>query len=276
LHTPFGVYNLLVELAAPARLRLGSDSLFAWWAAKGCGPQGGGGPGFRVRLRSDHIAAWSTEHRDLEVAGTVTLQRLRLTFNELQQRPVAHTEKTLANEYLARDRGNINDYQRVVEEALSEQVKKARTHGKVQVLSAEDLAEARRNPKKVATRYGMDTQTLKRLLNGELNTVLGGCIDDSEADQACKASFLMCLGCSCARATPAHLTIQVAVHDELLNRKLLITPLRWANRFAESHYRLQDLLDRAGEVAVADARAAITEGDVELVQHFLDRDLDIA
>lgn len=77
-------------------------------------------------------------------------------------------------------------------------------------------------------------------------------------------------------ATPAHLPLQVADHDALLTRKAAVTPLRWATRFAESLYRLADLLDRAGETAVADARAAVTDTDAELVRHFLERDLDIA
>jgi len=273
LHTPFGVYTLLVELAAPARVRLDTDALFAWWS-----PRGGKGAGRGYRNRLDHfqVSDWSAKHPNLDVAGAVTLTRLRLTFNELQQRPVAHTETTLANEYLVRNRGNLAEYQKVVATTLSEQVKKADTRARMQTLSAADVAEARTNPTAVAARFGMDTQTLERLIAGELNTVLGACVDDAEGEQVCTASFLLCLGCPCARATPAHLPLQIAVHDALLTRKADVTPLRWATRFAESHYRLTDLLDRAGEAAVADGRAAVTDTDAELVRHFLERDLDIA
>jgi hypothetical protein len=272
LHTPFGVYTLLVELAAPARARLDTNALFAWWSPTG---GKGVGRGFRTRLNTFQISQWSTQ-RNLDVAGGVTLTRLRLTFNELQQRPVAHTETTLANEYLVRNRGNLAEYQTVVATTLAEQVKKADTRARMQTLSAADVAEARTNPAAVAARYGMDTQTLARLLAGELNTVLGACVDDAEGDQVCTASFMLCLGCPCARATPAHLPLQVAVHDALLAREAAVTPLRWATRFAEPHYRLADLLDRAGETAVADARAAVTDTDADLVRHFLERDLDIA
>ena len=271
LHTPFGVYTLLVELAAPARERLDTDALFAWWSLKG---GKGYGRGFRTRLGSNHVSEWSTQHRNLDVDGAVTLTRLRLTFNELQQRPVAHTETTLANEYLVRNRGNLAEYQAVVATTLAEQVTKADTRAKMQSLTAADVAEARTNPTAVAARYGIDSLTLQRLLAGELNTVLGACVDDAVGDQVCKASFMLCLGCPCARATPAHLPLQVAVHDALLTRKTAITPLRWATRFAEPHYRLTDLLDRAGDTAVADARAAITATDADLARHFLERDLD--
>ena len=50
--TPFGVYMLLVELAAPARVRLDTDALFAWWAPRG---GKGAGRGYRTRLESSHV-----------------------------------------------------------------------------------------------------------------------------------------------------------------------------------------------------------------------------
>ncbi len=153
-----------MELAAPARVRLDTDALFAWWAPRG---GKGAGRGYRTRLESSHVLTWSKQHRNLDVAGGVTLARLRLTFNELQQRPVAHTETTLANEYLVRNRGNLAEYQTVVATTLAEQVKKADTRARMQILSAADVAEARTNPTAVAARYGMDTQTLERLLAGE-------------------------------------------------------------------------------------------------------------
>ena len=54
-----------------------------------------------------------------------------------------------------------------------------------------------------------------------------------------------------------------------------MTPLRWTQRFAAAHAHLADLLDRAGPVAVADARTAITESDRTLVDRFLRRELDL-
>src|SRR5262249_47623221 len=46
LRTPFGVYMLLHDLAGPARQRMRSDRLIAWWADRG----GGVGQGFRTGL----------------------------------------------------------------------------------------------------------------------------------------------------------------------------------------------------------------------------------
>jgi hypothetical protein len=109
--------------------------------------------------------------------------------------------------------------------------------------------------------------------------VLGACIDNTggphNPGQPCRASFMLCLSCPCARATPQHLPIQVLVHDQLAARRAAMTPLRWTQRFALPHAQLADLLDRAGPVAVDDARAAITDSDRALVNRFLRRELDL-
>lgn len=287
LRSAFGVYMLLGELAAPARQSLGSDRLFVWWAGSG---GAGVGRGLRTRLHSDLVLAWARGHSLPTDAATdtpgsadqliVTLSRLRLTHNELQQRPVAHTERTLANEYLVRDRGNLAEYQKVVADVLAEQVTKATTRGRLRTLSEQDLAEARVHPARVAARHGMDTGTLQRMLAGELDTVLGACVDHTNSPharpgQACRASFMLCLSCPCARATPTHLPIQVLVHDELAQRRAAVTPLRWAQRFALPHAQLADLVHRAGSAAVTDARQTITTADRRLAERFLSRELDL-
>lgn len=282
LNSPFGVYRLLIDLATPARSAADTNRLFVWWAGNG---GRGTGRGFHTKLYSDLVRSWSLGHEIRADADgetlTVTLDRMRLTFNELQQRPVAHTEATLVNEYLARNRGNLAEYQKIVAETLSEQVTKAQTRGTMQTLSVEDIAEAHRNPRAVALRHGMDGATLRRLLGGELDTVLSACVDHtnsphSPAGEPCRASFMLCLSCPCARSTPAHLPIQIAVHDEMLRRRDTVTPLRWAQRFAAVHSQLSDLLERSGDAATDDARASITPIQRQIAERFLDRELDIA
>jgi len=285
LRSPFGVYMLLHELAAPARQRVGSDKPIAWWAPTGGVVIGGG---FRTGVTSHQVTDWSRRHA---ISGdpppgdeppkplVVTLQRLRLTFNELHQRPVAHTEKTLANEYLVRNRGNLAEYQHVVADALTREVTKAAIHERIATLSPADLAEAAEHPARVAARFGMDAQTLTRLLAGQLDTVMGGCIDNTGGPhtpgRACRASFMLCLSCPCARATPQHLPLQVLVHDQLAARRTGMTPLRWTQRFALPYAQLADLLDRAGPTAVADARTTTSDADRDLVDRFLRRELEL-
>ena len=291
LHSPFGVYLLLHELAARARQILGTDRLFAWYCASGGGP-GRPGRGLRTAIDSCLVRAWARRHdlpTDVDAATdttspveqlSVTLRRLRLTHAELAQRPIAHTDATLANDYLLRNRGNLAEYQRVVAATLVEQVGKAAARARIQTLSEEDVAEAHAHPGRVAARYGMDSAVLQRMLAGEMDTVMGACVDHTNsphtaAGQPCRASFMLCLSCPCARATPSHLPTQVHAHDELQRRKAAATPLRWAQRFALPHAQLADLLDRAGVAAVADARSAVTDVERELVERFLDRELDL-
>jgi hypothetical protein len=149
-----------------------------------------------------------------------------------------------------RNRGNLAEYQQVVGAVLAEQVDKAAARARIQTLSEQDIADAHEHPERVAARHCMDPGTLLRMISGDLDTVLGACIDHSNgphaaAGQPCRASFMLWLSCPCARATPTHLPVQVLVHDELERRRAAVTPLRWAQRFALPHAQLTDLLGRA-------------------------------
>ncbi|MEF9915386.1 hypothetical protein RJT17_35250 [Streptomyces sp. P5-A9] len=82
---------------------------------------------------------------------------------------------------------------------LDEQLTCARAAQVMQVLTAADVAESRHRPETVR-RHGLETATLKKLLAGELETVLGGCTDHlasphSPAGDPCRTSFLLCLSC---------------------------------------------------------------------------------
>ncbi|GCB00034.1 hypothetical protein [Mycolicibacterium sp. NCC-Tsukiji] len=279
LHTPFGVYALLHELTMSARQRCGSDRLLVGY--HGCGGTGIG-RGFRPLGSREPLENWSNSRRVPSDAGDaplrVTLDRLRLTFVELHQKPVAHTEETLVNEYLGRNRGNLVAYRDVVEAALQEEVTKARSRAVIDVLTKEELAQA--NPKELAAAHGLNADVFKRMLARELDTVMVACTDNVNSpftgpDQPCSASFMMCLGCPCARALPHHLPVQVLVHDHLEARKSHMTPLVWVQRFGLPHAQLTDLLDRHDPIDIADARAGATPDQRRLVERFVNRELDI-
>ncbi|MFL5342550.1 MAG: hypothetical protein ACJ8F7_20580, partial [Gemmataceae bacterium] len=146
LHTPFGAYALINELTAGSRKITGSDRLLIGWRAKG----GGDGPAGRRGLRPESgvgITNWSRAHGlkadapDADgnpVELRVTLDLIRLTWLELHQKPVAHTEQTLVNNYLGRNRGNLAEYQKVVAAALAGEVDKARVRGVMARLTVAD------------------------------------------------------------------------------------------------------------------------------------------
>ncbi|MFE5562383.1 hypothetical protein [Streptomyces sp. NPDC056544] len=285
LHTPFGVYALLVDLAGPARVHIGTDQLLVFHCSSGVDR----GRGFRAGLPKSILAFWG---RDVDLRTdalgengrpmplVVDSRRLRMSWLERHQQPVAHTERTLANEYLARNRGNLAEYQKVVAAVLEDQLAGARAAQVMRVLTATDVAEARHSPETVARRHSLDPATLKKLPAKKLDTVLGGCTDHvasphSPAGEPCRASFLLCLSCPCARATPAHLPVLVAVHEGLEARKQEMTPLRWAERFAGPVAQLADLLAAFPTAMIATTRAELTAEQRALAERFLTRGLDL-
>jgi hypothetical protein len=209
----------------------------------------------------------------------VNLPRLRLSAAEYRRQAAAHTDRVLADEYLGRNRGNITAYQQLVARVLGEQVARAKASAVMPALSQADLDEARIDPEAVAARFGIDPATLGRLLAGGLDTVLGACTDHrggphAPPGQSCRASFMRCLDCPCARAAPQHLPVQALVLDALDARRGELAPHEWARRFALPHAQLTDLLTRHPPAAVADARASATDADRRLVERFLARELD--
>jgi hypothetical protein len=209
----------------------------------------------------------------------VSAGRLRATHVQREQRPVAHTDTTLADIYLRRDRTALTEYQRLVAEVLHTEVDKARAGSRLATLTPDELAEAVRDPATVAARYGITEQIMAELLSGRADTVLAGCVDNqhspfSPAGQPCQASFLKCLGCPCARAMPHHLPAQVLTLDAVEARRTQLTALRWAERYALVHTQLLDLVDQAGSGAVERARRAATAADHDAVRRLLTRELD--
>jgi hypothetical protein len=287
LHTPFGVYLLLHELTARSRELAGGSRLLVGYSDRG-------GKGDQRGLRwigeaDSRIRRWAAQHGlmadEPDADGNPAPLRLtrgliRLTYLELHQKPVAHTEQTLATDYLGRNRGNLAGYQKVVAATLKDEVAKARTRGSMALLTEDDLRRAQEAPEAVAGEHGVNTETLKRMISGELDTVMNACAGNrrsphAPAGQPCPASFMLCLECPCARALPRHLPVQVLVHDRLAERRSQVTPLQWAQRLAAPHAQLADILARQGEAAVADARQSATDADRALVGRFLGRELDL-
>ncbi|MGW5569832.1 hypothetical protein ACWEVD_01410 [Nocardia thailandica] len=274
--SPFGVYELVHEICAPVRHRLGTDQLFCYYVPKK-------GQRFRPGLRHPAIGEWGRATAVPAAAGgvlEVDTRRLRMSWLQLHQRPVAQTGQTLANDYLARDRGNLADYQRVVAETLTEQVAAARAHTLMPVLTDDQIVRAHTDTADVAAEVELTPGVLADLVEGRLDTVLAGCTDyfggpHTARGQGCTASFLLCLSCPCARATPAHLPVIAATHDLLRARAQEMTPLRWAQRFAGPVTQLADILGRFPKPVIEHARAAVTPEQRELVLRLLNRTLDL-
>ncbi|MEU6451849.1 hypothetical protein [Streptomyces sp. NPDC046979] len=298
LHTAFGLYMLALELTAPARRNMGSDRLLVYWIPKAGGPrprQGTvvkrrhkNGPGYRDQLSLSAVGAWGAELNLIadepdEDGGPQRLivgtGRMRVTHSAREQKPVAHTTQTLADTYLRRDKTSLREYQKVVADVLEKEVVKARTAGRIHQLSREDVAEALRDPEPVAKRLGVSTEMMRLLVARDADTALAACTDNtnsphSPSGEPCRASFLKCLDCPCARAMPHHLAVQTVALDMIDERRTHMTALRWAERFALPFFQLEDLLRRAGERAVSKAREQAGDAERELVRRLLDGELD--
>lgn len=121
--------------------------------------------------------------------------------------------------------------------------------------------------------------TVKSVAEGSLDTVVGACLDFTHSPftpdgQACTASFLMCLECPNAVATPAHLPRLLALL-EALNNLASINPSRFEQLYRDHHQRLEHLLSSSTTAADRSAaRASTTDTDRDLVERLLRRDLD--
>ncbi len=140
LHTPFGLYVLLHELTAGSRALMGGNCLLVAFAETGAP---GGGGGLRPLVHSEPVlrlgrrwalASDTTDEKGRPRPLEVRLDLLRLTYIELNQKPVAHTERTAVTTYLARNRGNVTEYRKVVAQSLAAEVDKARARGVVAVM----------------------------------------------------------------------------------------------------------------------------------------------
>jgi hypothetical protein len=114
---------------------------------------------------------------------------------------------------------------------------------------------------------------------GSLDTATGACLDFTHSPftapgNACTASFLMCLACPNAIATPAHLPRLLTLHEALTNLSS-VDPTRFDLLYREHHTRLEHLLSsRTTDAERVLARAAATDPDRDMIERLLRRELD--
>ncbi len=280
LLSPLGTYLLAVELGRWGRSLTGSDRLLVWWAVRG-GAGVGGGVRTEFTERAIENTFFAQRHDLRHDDGTpmpLDFGALRLTFVNRRYQPVAHTQSTFHKEYVTRDRSVLADYQRIVAKTQQERVAEARASLKISVLNEAEITAAAKDPGPLAARLGVPRPTVELLLQGRLDTVLGGCTDNLNGPfnpgSPCGASFLLCTACACAVALPQHVMAQVATLDALLERRNELPPLEWASRFGLPWARLSELLARQPAGVVDRARAAVDHETRAIVQRMLSRELD--
>lgn len=270
--SPAGVYRIILELGNRARRIAGSRWLFvglsgAGGAQAGCRPLAG---------LAAHRGGLIWSHAGKTHAGLNTM-RIRRSYLEQRQRPVDHTPATLADTYLSKDPASLASNQRVVADALVDEMQRVQTAARVIALTPEQVAAASTDPEGVAEAVGVDVETLADLLAGRLDTVATACVSNttspySPAGDACTASFLLCLGCTNARVEPRHVPIQRVLRDRLEARRAEMLSVEWEDRFGTAHGRVVDLLERMPGVPEDDGAAS---GTADLIDQLLDGRWDL-
>lgn len=126
---------------------------------------------------------------------------------------------------------------------------------------------------------GLPAQTQEALTNGRLDTAVAGCLDHmhspfGEAAQPCPASFLLCLACPNAVATPQHMP-RLSVLERALSNLASIDPDGFARAYQEHHSRLTHLLESFTTPAERQrAYASATDADRETIERLLRRELE--
>ncbi|WGM22835.1 hypothetical protein QEH68_22160 (plasmid) [Paenarthrobacter sp. OM7] len=272
-----GVYDVALELGRDARQYLDYPDLIVYHS-------------FSYRLGTPGSLGYRTPAVGLfcplegfpdkdGIPQRVDSRRLRRTFLELHQRPVAQTSSTLASTYLARDRTSLHTYQDVVAGALKGEVNRIRAENLSRTLSDEDCRAALDDAAGIAKKFGVSKEILGQVLTGRFDTVGTACVDNqhspySEQGKPCTASFLLCLTCPCSLTEPRHVPIQALMLTELRRRRIQMPPSHWDHRFAPAAARLEDVLQlQHADIAVEASRAS--DQDNRLVHALLENELEI-
>jgi len=212
---------------------------------------------------------------------TVSLSRLRLSEQVLNQRARQNTDAVSEDVYRNRDSGAAELAAETIVEGQQDALHHAQATVAVRSLDATEIAAARDNPEPVALKLGVPVVTLNLILAGRLDTATSACVDflnspfADEPGDPCPASFLNCLACANAVITPQHLPRLITLLDGLDNVATIVPPRRWNLSYAEHYGRLSEVIrNNATGAEVAAARQSASESDRKVIEQLLSRNLD--
>ena len=227
--------------------------------------------------------AW---HDRVEVCGAdgeplrVSLQRMRLSVQVIRGEAMGNSVDVSVKVYRGPDPQTHEQARPVVVQGLNDAVTDAKRRVATRVSESETEA-ARTDPVALAARLGVTAEDVTALLEGRLDTATAACLDimhsPHEIDEGgpCTATFLACVECPNAVATPDHIPRIVATYEALVvatrSSPAAVRERHYAHRVAA----FDDLLRQVPEPEVRRARAAVTPADIEAVTQLLNRSLDI-
>lgn len=183
----------------------------------------------RVRRKCQRCSGTKSQRCGECESVNVSLQKVRRTRQVLFDRtPAQNTRKTHDDVYVRNDQSTHDRAHDVIEAGLHDALARAEKQVHMTLLRSETQADA-------------------KIQSGTADTVIAGCLNfDSNptTGRRCLESFLSCLACTNAVATPRHLPRIVTLHSALEELSSALGEQEWQDRW-ESHYlRLCVLLDR--------------------------------
>ncbi|MDT5365666.1 MAG: hypothetical protein QOC62_97 [Mycobacterium sp.] len=185
----------------------------------------------------------------------ISLRKLRRTHQVLFDRsPAQNTRETHEDVYLRNDSAAPEQAHQAVAAGLTDAVARAEDFVKMRILP--------------------DEQVDDEVRSGRSDTAIAACTDyerHPDTGTPCTDSFLACLGCVNAIATPRHLSRLVLTHAGLVELSSTISSDEWARRWETHYLRLCSLLKRhTTEAERTAATKSATEHDRNLVTRLLD------
>lgn len=190
--------------------------------------------------------------------GPISLQRLRRTRQVLFDRtPTQNSREVHDDAYVLNDSATRDESRPVIETGLTNALSTAENYVQLRIVAENAVDE--------------------RIRSGSADTVIAACTDFQHhpgTDALCTDSFLACLGCANAVATPRHLGRLVVLHAALEELRSALSETEWLQRWQLHHQRLCDVLDHhSTDAERAHAMAATTDAERELVGRLLDGEL---
>ena len=229
------------------------------------------------------VLAW---HDRVEVCGAdgeplrVSLRRMRLSVQVIRGEAMGNSVDVSVKVYRGPDPQTHEQARPVVVQGLNDAVTDAKRRVAARVSETETEA-ARTDPAPLAARLGVTAENVIALVEGRLDTATAACLDimhsPHEIDEGgpCTASFLACVECPNAVATPDHIPRIVAVYEALVVAARSSPATVRQRHYAHHVAAFDDLLRQVPEPEVKRARAAVTPADIEAVTQLLNRSLDI-
>lgn len=195
----------------------------------------------------------------------VHLDRLRLSEQVINRKSSQNSPSVSEDVYRRPDPLTADMHRDVILDGQAAAVDHARETVRMRYADAQDL--------------GLSEATAAAVEQSRLDTATGACLDFTHSPftphgQACSASFLNCMACPNAVATPAHLP-RLLILAEALDNIASINLARFDRIYREHRQRLEHLLQmNTTEADRVVAHAAATDNDRALIERLLRRDLD--